>query len=679
MRVSRSSLIWLACLVGLFVLAMATRAVVLVENYRAEDGRLPFTLESALQFRMTERVYQGEGIPQHDPMIQYPEGIDVFETDTVWAEYIYAGLARLLPSSMDLALRVRVVMIGWFALAAPLLALWVYGWTRSRWAGGVAGAFYAVSLASVLRSAGLEMSRENLAVPLLIAHLAADAWVLRGTRGREVWCLGLLSALCLGLALAAWDMTQFYVLLWAVGLVYAAWRTGAPTRGPASRWVLPVIALLLVAWISPYHRAHGLWLSPAFLLLYGLALYQWVPLPFPRWRWTLLLLPWAAFWLIPHGYVDSYGHFAELLVAKLQFLNEKPVDPGLLSFNQRIMWVPALNSATWPLTFMLFPAMFFLLLVGAVLLVLARDRSAPTSPDVREHAWRVSFYLLVSISIYILFFRFHVYVAVFATAWLGWCWARVCSRRNWLAYVLVPVFVIGFVLETARVWEDPGRWWRTNVYYKELAELVDWLRDFGEQQPVLANFGVSAAIVTYADCPVLLHPKFEAREIRERVEDYGRALFTGDEERFRDWADEQGAQFYVHGVGEFASREPTLQMRYFVDALEPPAEAAARVFEFEPESVRFFEYVFGNRKYRVFRVISRADEQRADQLTIFARQALQEGDVDRAEELAWSALALFPGQVLAQEVVSRVAGLRERGFSWRPEPVLPESGMTVDP
>lgn len=672
------SYLFAGSLLALFLLAFATRYAVLSANVEAVEGDLPFTLESAIQFRMTERVYEGEGIPVHEPTIQHPEGIDVFRTDTVLAEYIYAGLARLMPDSIPLSTRVRWIMIAWFSLAAPLMAWWIRVWTDSRMGGVIAGAFFAVSLSAVIRSAGIEVSRETLALPLLLLHLGLAAWTERRlvldqsttSVPRSVWLGALGSALSLGLALAAWDMIQFYALLW---LVYFTLRVIREPSSCASRFLihaLPGFALLLVAVISPYHRAHGLWAGPVLLIFYGLLLQE-----FARRkgvanviaRSAIACAPLLLFIMLPHGYGASYGHFGELLVAKIRFLNQKPVDPALLTFNQRIMWVPALDSATWRLTWMLFPAMLILVLVSCLAAKWSRPRDPRLYSASPLSVVHLFFCLAVSFVAYILFVRFHIYLALFAAASLGWSWAQVWQSGRWTRYVLAAVMPLGLAMEAAQIWEDPGRWGRPNVYYRELAEITEWLRDSGMGRPVLANFGVSGSLWAYGGSPVILHPKFESPDIRERVESYGTTLFTKDEEAFRDWADEHGAYYYVYALGEFATQHPELQMRYFVDALVPPHEAAARRFEYEPDQVRYFEYKLGNRKYRLFRVIPRADEARADQLTIYAEQALGQGDLLEAERQAWAALALFPSQYRAQEVIRVTTTLREEGFEYMPE------------
>lgn len=655
-------------LLSLFLIAFFARNAVLQANVRAYDGDVPFTLESALQYRNVQQIHAGEGLSAKDPMIEYPDGIDVFRTDTVLAEYVYAMGARLLPASIPLEQRVRWTMIAWFSLSIPFMALWVMGWTRSRSAGMVAGLFYALSLSSVIRSTGIEVSRENFAIPFLLAHLAMDVWAMRraeeGDRFRG-WAVG--SALCLGMALATWDMVQFYVILWSLAFFFRT-VTGRLDNDPSARfrWWAQASALVLVGILSPYHRAHGLLLAPPLLLVYGVILQAGLlrnrsfrtPV-----RCLVALLPLGAYLLIPHTYGESYGHFTELLRAKVQYLNTKPADPSLLTFNQRIMWVPALDSSTWPLTRMLFPAILPLVLVSivtALLAGLARRHKSTASED--ANLLQYIFFFCSSLIAYVLFVRFHVYVAIFATVCVGWWWAWSLRHRRWAPYVVLPLVLVGLSVEAAHVLLDPGRWGRPNVYYKETREVTDWLRENVAPAPVLANFGVSASVLAYGECPIILHPKFETAAIRERVRSYGEALFKGNEEEFRDWADALGAQFYVYALGEFAARSPELQMRYFVDALVPPDDAAARVFESAPHETSYFEYLWGNRKYRVFRVVSREDEAQADRLTILAERALAEADLSRAEEYAWAALALFPAQYRAREVVRHVGSLRDQGF-----------------
>jgi len=286
---------------------------------------------------------------------------------------------------------------------------------------------------------------------------------------------------------------------------------------------------------------------------------------------------------------------------------------------------------------------------------------------------RLLFFFAASCSTFFFFVRFHVFVALFAAALLG-VWTAWSARKTWpvrigvsvalLAGVLIEAgWTAGYIFQEGRLVRVPGRWGRANVYYPELEELVRWLDRYVAPDPVLANFGVSGAILAYGGCPILLYPKFETLAARRRVQAYGEALFKGDERQFRNWADAHGARYYVHSMGELSSLGVDQQMRYFVCALQPAPDAAVRRFESqEPDGGRYFRFLFGNRKYRVFRILTRDDQARAIRHVQHAEERLQRGKLSAAEKQAQAALAIDPLQDRALDVIRHVVSLKEKGF-----------------
>ncbi len=684
MIISRPLKISLAILglAALFAAGLILRRVVLDARYALHGQVLPFNMESALEFRYVRMLFAGQGLPVVDRKIQVPEGINVRQTYTIGAEYVYAWAAKALPSSLPLSERVRWIAAGWFCLGIPLLSLWLWWWLRSAWAAGIGGAYYAVSLAAVMRSTGQELSHENFALPMLIGYFALGALAEKQIRDRAFAILALLSAAFLAGALASWDLVQFVVLWWAM-FHYVRLADGAYFAAPRRcfQWGATLLALLAAGLLNPYLRAHGLLASPAMMLAYGTAAgiaLQWARPAWKGWRrmaavLLLGLAPLLLAGLLAGTYGAAYGHFWELIRAKIMFLNQKPADPALLTFAQRILWAPALNSATWRLTGMLFPVTLPLLFLTVVIICSrARWRS---DPEIVRLLWFGG----LSLPAFILFVRFHVFLIVAVAALLGWAafWAsspaaerelpasRSPLRRLGLLFArgaMLLLLLAGVGVEAAHVLREPWRWGSDPVYPVQKQELVQWLRENGVREPVLANFGLSAFVLTYADCPIVLHPKFESAAIRRRVQTYGEALFTADESGFRDWAEQFGAVWYVYALGEFADPQPELQMRYCVNALRPPADAAARRFEFQPDRARYFQWLWGNSKYRVFRIIRRADERRAERIAREAQAELARGDLAAAEAKATLALLHDPHAAGAQQVLLRVGGLRDKGI-----------------
>jgi hypothetical protein len=674
-------------LLALFAAGVALRRHVLDAQRPLVEGELPFTLEGAIHLHRVQQMLEHGRLPAVDHNIEFPRGIRVRATDTVTDTYLAAGLSKLLPSSLSLAERLRWSEVLWFCLGIPLLALWVWLGTRSWWGGLTAAAFYAVALASVIRSTGQELSHENFALPLLLASFVATGLAAR----RAFWLNAALAAVLLALALMTWDLIQFYIFIWALWLGARAVGGRLTPREQGAAW-LQVLALVAAGVWNPYLRAHGFLLSPPLLLAVGALLaaatrrsFQGlgmaaqcgtaVPavLPFSqagglchRWgrqtMWRkrlgallLALLPVTLGWLAAHAYGAAYGHFGELLLAKLRFLNVKPDDPALLTFNQRILWVPALHSATWHLTFTLFPAIFPASCVAFT--CLARRKN-------EDHDSNLSLVMVCGVATFVgywFFVRLHVFVILFMAALLGGWVAWAVRRGGWVRAVVLALLFPTLTVEAVHTARRPEAQGRLSVYYRELVGLTDWLRENVAPAPVLANFGVSAAILTYGDCPILLHPKFESPAIRARVRAYGEVLFQGTEEQFRDWAEREGALYYVHALGEYGNVGIKQQMRYMVNALQPRLDAPAWLFERAPKQLRLFTPVWSNAKYRVFRIHCRADPQIAADQTEAAEQALQRGQLDRAERRALEALARAPENLKAQRLLRTVLALRDQG------------------
>jgi hypothetical protein len=313
---------------------------------------------------------------------------------------------------------------------------------------------------------------------------------------------------------------------------------------------------------------------------------------------------------------------------------------------------------------MLFPFSLPLFLVSAIIFLF--NPRWRTDPEIIG----LVFFSFISLMAFILFVRMHVFAAVGFAASIGLLGAwGMRQKKVWLRVLVAFLLLAGAAAEGANVLRgDPARWGGSQPYLKQRLELVEWLKANAPGQPavirhgrtklagwpVLANFGISAFVLAYADCPIILHPKFEFPDIRKRTQEYGEMLFKADEGRFRLWADRQGAAFYIYSLGEFADVRPEAQMRYFVDALNPPPEAPARLFEFSPLTSRWFVLLFQNLKYRVFRIITPADERTAGTKAEKAQLMIAKGLLSQAKLEAEHALLYDPGNKNAQEAILRI-------------------------
>jgi len=654
-------------LAGSYAAGLGIRRMILQTQVASIGQEMPFTLESALHYRRIKILHDRGFLPEVDVAIQHPEGIRIREIDAVSSEPVQVFLARLFPDALSFPDRIRWIEAGWFCLGIPLLIVAMRRWTGSWVAGFFSGMLYAVSIASVLRSTGQEISRENFAFPWLMATFVFTAAYYRAERGRALWAIA--AAAALSLALVGWDMVQYVMGLIALAMsirLIAGVRDPDKVSAYIFRWM--ALGILVTGLLNSYHRFHGLSFSPMMIWLAGISLASMLQPRIARssrarLKMALLIFgPVGAILLLglTGAYGSSYEHFAELLWAKIKFLNQKPEDPSLLTYYQRVMWVPALHSATWGLTKWMFP----LLLWAVLLIAVVAWFDSLKRPDPLTSFWVL--FLVVSVIAYVFFVRFHVFTALACSVMAGWWYGRI-SRTSFVWRFAGGLLLACVLLAEARhTFSQKENMGRPNVYYDELKELADWLREHVAPEPVLANMGVSAYIAAYGKCAIAIHPKFEDPVIRLRLREYAEANFGDDEKRLRDWMDTIDTTYLVYSKGEFASAHPELQMRYFVDRMNPPPSSPARRFERDDESMRYFKRLWGNRKYVVYQSLSAAQEAVAADEANRAMMALQEGRLGEAENRAIAALAIDRHQDAALKVMRHVGSLIEQGMKAAP-------------
>jgi len=665
----------LTSLVAVYYSGLWIRRNVLQTQRQAIGPTLPFTLESALHYRRVKMYYDRGFLPEIDEAIQYPEGIKIREIDSISSEPIVARLAGLFPDSVPFPNRIRWIEAAWFCLSIPLMAWAIRLWTGT-WIPGLAAAFlYAVSLSAVLRTTGQEISRENFAFPWLLASCVAAAGYYRSDGPRPwIWLIGF--ALVSSFTLIGWDMMQYMVGLVALGvMIHALSRGRQIDKKIVHLYVALIVSIGLTGIMHPYYRFHGLLLSPLYVWLLSVGAGSWYLMhqaeeissanrhvwatPSGKRALLLMVLPPLLLMLIglTGAYGASYAHFAELLVAKIRHFNDKPADPGLMTYYQRIMWVPSLHSATWELTKWHFPFSLWLSCAfGIAAWFISRKRSDPF----------IRFWILVlvvSLLAFVFFVRFHVFVALAISMLAGWMCSRLACEARFSRIVIVSLVLIAGVFEATHTMRERVNMGRPNVYYQQLSDLADWLKEHVAPQPVLANMGASAYIAAYGKCPIVIHPKFEDPVIRKRLEEYGKILFGANEKDLRDWMDALGVEHFVYSKGEFSSIKPEYQMRYFVNMMNPPDHVPARRFERDDDSLHYFQRLWGNDKYVVYRILTRADEEQATEWASKAEIELAAGRLDFAEKMATQALTIDRHHERALKVLRHVGSLIEQGVN----------------
>jgi hypothetical protein len=535
-----------------------------------------FWSEFAFHYRFAKFFAEHEDWSElsRDRSVQYPDTIDDWAEFTVAMEVPVGVLYRWLWPAVPF--HVFVVWYDCLVSSLSLFAVFFLGralW-RSNGAGLFASALYATLYPSYGRTVKNLFLREDFAIPLIIFALFFTVRALQEKKVRDQILAGFL---WLG-AMASWHLTQFVfaVAIGAAGLVYLG--KGETPRIP---WLVIILAAGSV--IIPVLRAKQLFVSPAFCVMYALALAVWInggrkraALVFSAWLVVLLAL---SLWLQKSQ--SEYAHVYELFFAKLRYLGVKPEDPSRLPWEARCLWEGAFNTAT--------PGEWWHSLGWCLPLAVVAGWKAGRL-EVSKNAFIVFALLLVPLSwMVIRFFTFLGFAAAVVAAGL-------MTNRIWWRAVLLGATVWQFAMLDFRPMN------RAPVVPDNYKPLVAWIDENTPTNAViLANISESPLILAYTGRPIILHSKFENKEIRDRYREFLAAIYGSEQQMFA-FANRYDADYLVFDTGFFLTSLDS--RRYKADKLgELDPNCAAMLFAERPQRLRHFEPEFSEKGYTVFRVL----------------------------------------------------------------------------
>jgi len=665
---------------------------------------LPYTLESALLFHYAEQYQKTGRLPEVDMRAQVPEGLHVRRDLSLGkgmvAAWLYNGFGV---RGMSFQRFVRRFDAAWYCLGVIPLFFLVWGRTRSLVAASLAALLLAAAYTAVVRSTGLEFERETFALPLIFAHF----WLLDVGLRTKRFLPSVLAGVLFAVALATWDMTQLYLLL-----LLAYWAVRCLIRRAAAEQLVhlaPTIAFGFIAGlVVPYLWAHNFVVSYAMMLGYGLmawwAVHRQTKIPAPALK-AVFLVGLVALLLVASTLpaARTYEHFRDLFVAKLRYLNVKPEDPARLGYNARILWVPALHSATTmyagrrPID--AFVPMFVLGLIAAGCVTAAKLARRP----IGEVSLLIAM-VLVWLALYVLFVRMQVFLIFFLAAFIGIGIGAVpaLAKRSWPVALVAPVVVLlllidldqGIALRTVgrhvlaaapegqrdlqenqRTLKAYGRAFQ----YGPATDLARWLREnTPEDAVVLSDFTLQPTIFEYAERRIVLHPKFESRGMRDKVHEYLDAFYAPSEQAFHAFCVRNGATYFVLNTGMFAdpedkkSPEWLYSWRYVAGATGNVLNTAGTAWMLrDPRNCGYFRHRWDialaalRPIYRVFEVVSESDIAEARAAAGRGRMHLENfkaygerSDLELAADELEAAVRLWPGCLEAYQLMVGVyAGL----------------------
>ncbi len=394
----------------------------------------PFMVESAMMYSYTKDVGCGAGIDEFDSSLVGMNKISVHRQFTTALEYFlgygYRVKQWLSPSTPeeiaptdyednpDFTNWIRIQLRWWISLISGFIFL-ILIVLRIPWKIALlGGVLHAVSTAAIARYTAQDIVRGNFSLPFIVATFLAAIWFLRTPSFKKLCLTGILSFA----ALATWDMTQICFSLWALSEIVRLISGGIANRKRKQLWIGLFISAIFAAILIPYHREHNLIISPMVMIMFPLVialqnLLPGRPLKMRIAKFAIAIFALYGIWFAATkltSFGANYSHFAELMKAKIRFLNVKPPNPDLLSFEARSVWVPAMHSADRDITRSYFP--LILTLTGLVLLLSVIIK--PIRKAFRRNMGVAQFALFMAVFYSLTFFllvRYHVFAIIFLT------------------------------------------------------------------------------------------------------------------------------------------------------------------------------------------------------------------------------------------------------------------------
>ncbi|NOY75085.1 MAG: hypothetical protein GXP32_04755 [Kiritimatiellaeota bacterium] len=363
----------------------------IANEYKAAFGKdigfIPFQVESAMMYSYAEEVARTCGIKERDDSLVGMEDVSVFRQFTVGLEYFLGygyllkhilfppDLTTIAPTNYeitpDFARWIRVQLRWWISLISGFVFLWLVALRIPAGTALTGGLLHAVSFAAIARYTGQDIVRGNFALPLIAAAFAAAAWYLGAPSRKKLVIVGTASFL----ALASWDLTRLCFALWGVAEIARVSSGGMVNAKRRYLWLTLWVSAILAAVLIPYHREHALILSPFSLVVFPLVAvsHYFAAGKTAAKRFAIVAavaLSLICVWWIAStiwGTPGNYSHFVELIKAKIRFLNVKPENPALLSFEARSVWMPGMHSATKFITDATFPMVLHATFIAMVL------------------------------------------------------------------------------------------------------------------------------------------------------------------------------------------------------------------------------------------------------------------------------------------------------------------------
>lgn len=647
-------------IVFLYLLAVFCRIYSVQYFESIYKDELPFTLESAMLFYYANYYHENHHYPNYDIRVQYPEGVDVKKTFSVGYGMAASWISPFFIKKISYQKYMKIFTPAFFCLGVVGIYLLSLYLSNSMGVSVIVSVFYGTALPSLIRSTGIEFSRENFAIPWIIFNVVGVFVIFHNRKLKQttIHWIAFLSSVCVGIGLMTWDMTQIYLYVMAPIFLYCL--LSQTDNHTAKIFIFYQWGICFVVGLcNPYLNAHY-WNQSLWMFLMGFALLGSCIFSSQYFmRWILLFTGVFVWYLVSRQYANTYQHFLKLFMAKIWFLGHKPVDPERLSYAVRSLWVPELQSAFESVRGIKHIQLF---LPWGYFLSWPWGRLAGKIIKKKHTLWEGSIFYLVSVFafLFLWFSRFEVFLMIFVALLVLWfCVDMMTLHSVKLLKVMGCLLVITIVSSQIYASLYHYKEWGRSADYENLIDLKKWVQNHcNEKTVILSHFGLSAFLFAYTPVNIVIHPKFESPDLRRKVKRYIDSIFSVDENVFYDYCINNGVDYYIHAVG--MDRDRSIYSWKYLFGNSKIQRTLAQKFELQENLLDRFYLIYNNAHYKVFKVITLSEFNAAKELLNEADLLIANHSFSEAESALREALAIYPNFGQVRLKLAKVLNLQNR-------------------
>ena len=502
----------------------------------------------------------------------------------VFSGYIYR---LFIPKQLSFHLYLIIFISIWSSLSIIPLYLLVQLVTKSKISGILSCVFYALTPAVYITVTAPAFELQDFALPLIFTHLYFFLRAMKSTNAVK-YSYAVISGTFLLAALSSWHLTQFYYAIFVFFMgVFIFYK---PRTDSKPFYIIAAISFI-GGCLIPVLRTAGFLLSLSMLISYSIFVSTLLPVKKKIIKRTsLLFLCLIAIILtvyIATKRIPEYRFVYGLMFEKIKYLGMRPADPSSLSWETMVMWVSPFTSPTLREIALFIGTLTVVGIAGIVINIRKVFRKTIEFADAFLLFFSFSF-----IPLYLLLIRLDAFLVWFLALQTAFVSSAMKKHIRWL--LIVCMIINAFLL-----FNQPVKILGPKHNY--LLGLIKYIRNLTPPNAVvLTSFAYGPSILTYANRKIILHPKFEAKDMTSKVKLFEHKLFES-EDAFHDYCLSCGADFFVYHTDMLMAQGPE-SIRYRTHNNAVSKDCVAYRFHFQPEKMIYFKLIYSNPHYRIYQV-----------------------------------------------------------------------------